>query len=56
MKNLIKILQAHGIEFTTNAGKVIANEYLITEDGTVECLPVNLTNYTKEQLSNWLGY
>lgn len=55
MKNLIKILQAHSIEFNIVKDRVIAQEHQLSAAGW-GINEVDVTNYNKQQLSNFLGY
>lgn len=43
MENLIKVLKAHDVEYTIVSNRVLADE-------------TDITDYTMDDLSLWLGY
>lgn len=52
---LVKILEAHGITFWIEDGKVMAeDEY--TYNGELHVDILDMTDISKEQLWDWLGY
>jgi hypothetical protein len=55
IQELTKILEAHGITFWFEDGKVIAeDEY--TYNGELHTDILDMTYISKEQLWDWLGY
>ena len=54
-KTIERILVDHSIEYTIENGHIIANGYY-TKDGKTGCDKVDVTEYTKTQLYDWLGY
>lgn len=55
IQELTKILEAHGITFWIEDGKVMAeDEY--TYNGELHVDILDMTDISKEQLWDWLGY
>ena len=55
IQELTKILEAHGITFWIEDGKVMAeDEY--TYNGVLHVDILDMTDISKEQLWDWLGY
>lgn len=52
---LTRILELHGINYEVVNGRVIADE-CYTLDGNFYTEQIDITNYTKTQLLDWLGY
>lgn len=53
-ERLCKILDMHGITYVEN-GRVIADD-VYTKDGNTFVVKIDLTDYTRSQLYDWLGY
>lgn len=52
---VIKMLVEHSISFTYDNEKIIA-DLVYTQDGKTDVDKVDVTNYNKFELLNWLGY
>lgn len=52
---MLNILRAHGMDFEIINGRILVNEYC-----TRDCVPgvdiVDVTDFTKKTLFDWLGY
>lgn len=53
--NIAKILDLHYINYNIDNNRIIAEE-VYTKDGKLYIDKIDITNYTKRELYNWLGY